>query len=80
MNLMAKYKISAALMRENPVRSPMVPPIADNMSTDFAELSLVILSECSDWSILLTKCSDWSPVKGGSVKVNPEQLQIIPPV
>ena len=30
---------------ENPVRSPMVPPIADNMSTNFAALSLVILSK-----------------------------------
>ena len=31
-------------MMENPVRSPMVPPIADNMSTNFADLSLMILS------------------------------------
>jgi len=30
-------------MIENPVRSPMVPPIADNMSTNLAALSLVIL-------------------------------------
>ena len=30
-------------MMENPVRSPMVHPIADNMSTNFAALSLVIL-------------------------------------
>ena len=27
-------------MIENPVRSPMVPPIADNISTNFAALSL----------------------------------------
>ena len=40
----AKYTISTALMMENPVRSPMVPPIADNMSTNFAALSLVTLS------------------------------------
>ena len=40
----AKYKISTPLMMENPVRSPMVPPMADNMSTNFAALSLVILS------------------------------------
>ena len=39
-----KYTISTALMMENPVRSPIVPPIADNMSTGFAALSLVILS------------------------------------
>ena len=38
------YRISTALMMKNPVRSPMVPPIADNMSTNFAALSLVILS------------------------------------
>ena len=31
-------------MIENPVRSPMVPPIADNMSTNFAALSFSILS------------------------------------
>ena len=40
----AKYKISTPLMMENPVSSPMVPPIADNMSTNLAALSLVILS------------------------------------
>ena len=40
----AKYKISTPLIMENPVRSPMVPPIADNMSTNFAALSFVILS------------------------------------
>ncbi len=31
-------------MKENPVRSPMVPPIADNLSMNLAALSLVILS------------------------------------
>ena len=36
--------ISTALMKENPVNSPIVPPMADNISTDFAEASLVILS------------------------------------
>ena len=30
-------------MIEKPVRSPMVPPIADNMSTNFEDFSLVIL-------------------------------------
>ena len=43
-----KYTISAPLMMENPVRSPMVPPIADNMSTNFAALSLVILSNVGE--------------------------------
>ena len=41
--LAAKYIISTPLMMENPVRSLMLPPIADNMSTNFAALSLVIL-------------------------------------
>ena len=45
MILTEKYKISTPLMIENPVRSPMVPPIADNMSTNLAALSLVILSK-----------------------------------
>ena len=40
----AKKRISTPLMIENPVRSPIVPPIADNMSTNFAALSLVIRS------------------------------------
>ena len=40
-----KYIISIALIRENPVRSPIVPPIADNLSTNFAALSLVTLSK-----------------------------------
>ena len=43
-NIKAKYRISTPLMIENPVRSPIVPPIADNMSTNLAALSLVILS------------------------------------
>ena len=42
--LTAKYPTSIALMIENPVRSPMVPPIADNMSINFAALSMVIVS------------------------------------
>ena len=42
--LTAKYPISIALMIENPVRSPMVPPIADSMSINFAALSMVIVS------------------------------------
>ena len=39
-----KNRISTPLMRENPVRSPMVPPIADNISVNFAALSFVITS------------------------------------
>ena len=31
-------------MIENPERSPMVPPIADNMSVNFATLSIVTMS------------------------------------
>ena len=36
--------ISIALMMENPVNNPIVPPIADNICTGFAASSLVILS------------------------------------
>ena len=41
-------------MMENPVRSPMVPPIADKMSTNFAALSLVILSNAGVSKWILT--------------------------
>ena len=37
--LTMKYIISTALMREKPVRSPMVPPIADSWSTNLAARS-----------------------------------------
>ena len=43
-DLNKKYMISMPLMMENPVRRPTHPPIADNMSTNLAALSLVILS------------------------------------
>jgi hypothetical protein len=39
-----KYIISTPLMIENPVNSPMVPPIADNLSSKFAFSSFVIRS------------------------------------
>ena len=42
---------------ENPVRSPMVPPIADSMSTNFAALSLVILSNVGVSKNILTYLS-----------------------
>ena len=42
---------------ENPVRSPMVPPIADNMSTNFADLSLMILSNVGVSKKILTTLS-----------------------
>ena len=44
-NLSKKNTVSTPLMMENPVRSPMVPPMADNMSTNLAALALVILSK-----------------------------------
>ena len=44
MNFVPKYMISTPLIRENPVRRPMVPPIAESLSTNFAALSFVILS------------------------------------
>ena len=40
-----KYTISTALINENPVRRPIVPPTADNMSVNFAALSFLILSK-----------------------------------
>ena len=52
--LIAKYPISIALMIENPVRSPMVPPIADNMSINFAALSMVIVSNVGVSKKILT--------------------------
>ena len=42
--LKVKYNISTALMIEKPVRSPIIPPIADSISTNFADLSLVMRS------------------------------------
>ena len=44
-------------MIENPVRSPMVPPIADIMSTNFAALSFVILSNVGVSKEILTYLS-----------------------
>ena len=44
-------------MMEKPVRSPMVPPIADNISTNFADLSLVILSNVGVSKYILTNFS-----------------------
>ena len=41
-------------MMENPVRRPMVPPIADNMSTNFAALSFVTLSNVGVSKWILT--------------------------
>ena len=49
--------ISTALMMENPVKSPIVPPIADNMSTGFAALSFVILSNVGVSKNILTNLS-----------------------
>ena len=44
-------------MMENPVRSPIVPPIAESMSTNFAALSLVILSNVGVSKKILTNFS-----------------------
>ena len=41
-------------MIEKPVSSPMVPPIADNMSANFAALSFVILSNVAVAKWILT--------------------------
>ena len=44
------YNISTPLMMEKPVRSPIVPPIADSMSTYFAALSLKGLERLTNFS------------------------------
>ena len=44
-------------MIENPVKSPIVPPIAESMSTNLAELSLVILSKTGVSKMILTNFS-----------------------
>ena len=54
MNIPAKYKISTPLMMENPVRSPIVPPIAESMSANFAARSIVILSNVGVSKKILT--------------------------
>ena len=41
-------------MIENPVRSPIVPPIAESISTTLAALSLVILSNVGVSKYILT--------------------------
>ena len=43
-------------MMEKPVRSPMVPPIADNLSTNFVFSSFVILSKVGVSKKILTNC------------------------
>ena len=55
-------------MIENPVRSPMVPPIADNMSTNFADLSLMILSNVGVSKKILTTLSLFFHSKSKNVK------------
>ena len=52
--LNVKYIISIALINENPVRRPIVPPMADSLSTNFAALSLVTLSKVGVSKYILT--------------------------
>ena len=44
-------------MMENPVSRPIVPPMAESMSTNFAALSLVILSYVGVSKKILTNFS-----------------------
>ena len=53
-SLNAKYIISTPLIIEKPVRRPIVPPIADSLSTNFAALSLVIRSNVGVSKCILT--------------------------
>ena len=59
-NFKAKYIISTALMIENPVRSPMVPPIADNISANLAALSFLTLSNVGVSKTILIYFKVWS--------------------
>ena len=51
---MMKYPISTPLMMENPVKSPIVPPIAESLSTNFADVSFVIRSNVGVSKYILT--------------------------
>ena len=51
--LIAKYTISTAVMMENPVRSPIVPPISESMFTNVVALSLVTLVNTRSTNFIL---------------------------
>ena len=57
MLLKMKYRISIALITENPVKSPMVPPTAEIQSAIFILLSFVILSKVGVSKKIRTNCS-----------------------
>ena len=48
-----KYKISTAVIIENPVRSPIVPPIAESISTNLAARSLVMIEKTGEPNLIL---------------------------
>ena len=52
--LTAKYAISTPLMIENPVKSPIVPPIAESLSCHLAAWSLVTLSKVDVSNLIFT--------------------------
>ena len=52
--LTAKYAISTPLMIENPVKSPIVPPIVERISTNLAAWSLVTLSKVDVSNLIFT--------------------------
>ena len=54
MNFARKKIISLALIMENPVNNPIVPPTAANISKNFALLSLVILSNVGVSNLIWT--------------------------
>ena len=62
--LKLKYNISTPLMMENPVRRPIVPPIADNMFSNLTVLSFMILSNVGVSKNILTNLTlslHWYP-------------------
>ena len=46
-----------ALMMENPVRSPMVPPMVESLVSKFAFSSFVILAKVGDTKLIFTRWS-----------------------
>ena len=52
--LNTRYVISTTLMIENPVRSPIVPPMAESLSDHLAALSFVIFSNFGVSKLIFT--------------------------
>ena len=79
-----KYRISTPLMIENQVSNPIVPPIAESISTNLADLSFVILMNVGVSKYILTslksvtirKSSDSNDSRNMLIKVNSITLYV----